>query len=76
MCRISIVNDDLVISLLHAIQWSLSQPIHKDKETSLIWDRFYYKIGISHVINEICDRPPFSLIMYANLKKTKKMHGR
>ena len=53
MCRISIVNDDLVFSLLHTIQWSLSQPIHKDKETSLICDRFYYKIGISHVLNEI-----------------------
>jgi hypothetical protein len=44
---------DVVFSLLHTMQWSLSQPIHKDEEASLIWDRFYYEIGISHVINEI-----------------------
>ena len=53
MCRISIVNDDIVFSLLHTIQWSLSQPIHRDEEASLIWDRFHYEIGISHVMYEI-----------------------
>ena len=47
------MNDDIVFSLLHTIQWSLSQPIHRDEEASLIWDRFYYEIGISHVMYEI-----------------------
>ena len=33
-------------------------------------------VKFAAVINETCDRPPFSLITYANLKKTEKMHGR
>ena len=33
-------------------------------------------VKFAHVINETCDRPPFSLIMYANLKKTEQMHCR
>ena len=33
-------------------------------------------VKFAHVINETCDRPPFSLITYANLKKTEQMHGR
>ena len=33
-------------------------------------------VKFAHVINETCDRPPFSLIMYANLSKTEKIHCR
>ena len=33
-------------------------------------------VKFAHVINETCDRPQFSLITYANLSKTEKMHCR